>query len=58
MKESNVNYEQLQKTFMELNELKCILRKTQSFFEEVKYVLYCLVNATIENACFYYFYHQ
>jgi len=38
MKESNVNFEQLQKTFMELNELKCILRKTQTYFEEVCFV--------------------
>ncbi|XP_066935282.1 V-type proton ATPase 116 kDa subunit a 1-like [Clytia hemisphaerica] len=40
MKESNINYEQLQKTFMELNELKCILRKTQSFFEEAEHQLF------------------
>lgn len=37
MKESNGNFQQLQKTSLELNELKHILRKTQSFFEEEGY---------------------
>ena len=40
MKESNANFEQLQKTSLELNELKHILRKTQAFFEEVTYLFY------------------
>ena len=35
MKEVNVNQEQLKRNFLELTELKHILRKTQSFFEEV-----------------------
>jgi len=34
MKDSNSNYEALQRSFLELSELKHILRKTQSFFEE------------------------
>ena len=35
MKDSNANYEALMKSFLELTELKHILRKTQTFFEEV-----------------------
>ena len=35
MKDSNANYEALMKGFLELTELKHILRKTQTFFEEV-----------------------
>ena len=35
MKDSNANYEALMKSFLELTELKHILRKTQAFFEEV-----------------------
>ncbi|XP_068716024.1 V-type proton ATPase 116 kDa subunit a 1-like isoform X5 [Montipora foliosa] len=34
MKDSNANYEALMKSFLELTELKHILRKTQTFFEE------------------------
>jgi V-type H+-transporting ATPase subunit a len=37
MKDSNSNYEALQRSFLELTELKHILRKTQSFFEEAEY---------------------
>lgn len=35
MKDSNANYEALMKSFLELTELKHILRKTQTFFEEI-----------------------
>jgi hypothetical protein len=35
MKEVNSNSEALKKNFLELTELKHILRKTQTFFEEV-----------------------
>ena len=35
MKEVNANAEALMRNFLELTELKHILRKTQSFFEEV-----------------------
>lgn len=35
MKDSNGNYEALMRSFLELTELKHILRKTQTFFEEV-----------------------
>ena len=36
MKDSNANYEALQRSFLELTELKHILRKTQTFFAEVR----------------------
>jgi len=36
MKEVNANAEALMRNFLELTELKHILRKTQSFFEEVR----------------------
>ena len=36
MKEVNANAEALKRNFLELTELKHILRKTQNFFEEVK----------------------
>jgi len=36
MKEVNINQEQLKRNFLELTELKHILRKTQGFFEEVR----------------------
>ena len=36
MKEVNANAEALKRNFLELTELKHILRKTQSFFEEVR----------------------
>jgi len=35
MKEVNANSEALKRNFLELTELKHILRKTQTFFEEV-----------------------
>lgn len=35
MKEVNANAEALKRNFLELTELKHILRKTQNFFEEV-----------------------
>jgi len=35
MKEINSNAEALKRNFLDLTELKHILRKTQSFFEEV-----------------------
>ncbi|XP_057292954.1 V-type proton ATPase 116 kDa subunit a 1-like isoform X2 [Hydractinia symbiolongicarpus] len=37
MKDSNSNYEALQRSFLELTELKHILKKTQTFFEEEGY---------------------
>jgi len=36
MKEINSNAEALKRNFLDLTELKHILRKTQSFFEEVR----------------------
>ena len=36
MKDSNTNYEALMTSVLELNELKHILSKTHTFFEEVK----------------------
>ena len=36
MKDSNANYEALMKGFLELTELKHIMRKTHTFFEEVQ----------------------
>ena len=42
MKDSNANYEALMKSFLELTELKHILRKTQTFFEEVLYMCHPL----------------
>ena len=36
MKEVNANAEALKRNYLELTELKHILRKTQSFFEEVR----------------------
>ena len=41
MKDSNANYEALMKSFLELTELKHILRKTQTFFEEVMALSMC-----------------
>ncbi len=38
MKDSNSNYEALQRSFLELTELKHILRKTQTFFAEVSFI--------------------
>lgn len=39
MKDSNTNYEALMTSILELNELKHILSRTQTFFEEVKWNL-------------------
>ena len=39
MKNSNTNYEALMTSVLELNELKHILSRTQTFFEEVKWNL-------------------
>ena len=36
MKDSNANYEALMRSFLELTELKHIMRKTHTFFEEVQ----------------------
>ena len=36
MKEVNANAEALKRNYLELTELKHILRKTQTFFEEVR----------------------
>lgn len=43
MKEVNANAEALKRNYLELTELKHILRKTQSFFEEVSSVLDAIV---------------
>jgi len=40
MKEINSNAEALKRNFLDLTELKHILRKTQSFFEEVLHMCY------------------
>lgn len=40
MKDSNANYEALMRSFLELTELKHILKKTQTFFEEVKFQIF------------------
>ena len=45
MKDSNANFEALQRSFLELTELKHILRKTQTFFAEV---CSCYQQCTIE----------
>lgn len=37
LKEINTNQEALKRNFLELTELKFILRKTQQFFDEVRY---------------------
>ena len=37
MNEVNTNQEALKRNFLELTELKHILRKTQTFFEEVRF---------------------
>lgn len=39
MKEVNGNAEALKKTFLELSELKHILKKTQQFFDQVRLLL-------------------
>ena len=41
MKEINSNAEALKRNFLDLTELKHILRKTQSFFEEVTDIHSC-----------------
>jgi V-type H+-transporting ATPase subunit a len=41
MKEVNANAEALKRNYLELTELKHILRKTQSFFEEVIFCWLC-----------------
>ena len=45
MKDSNANYEALMRSFLELTELKHILRKTQTFFEEVSclFLMFCSI---------------
>lgn len=42
LKEVNTNAEALKKTFLELTELKHILRKTQAFFDEVRTLVWHL----------------
>jgi len=39
LREVNTNEETLKKNFLELTELKHILRKTQTFFDEVRLVV-------------------
>lgn len=50
LREVNQNSEALKKNFLELTELKHILRKTQTFFDEVNNVLFVLIscNSLIE----------
>ena len=43
MKEVNRNSEALKRNYLELTELKHILRKTQTFFEEVSDVIFHLL---------------
>ena len=45
MKEVNTNHEALKRNFLELTELKHILRKTQNFFDEV------ISNLTLFHIC-------
>ena len=56
LQEVNQNAEQLKKNFLELTELKHILRKTQQFFEEQdqmdQQVRVCHVIAEGESHCF------
>ena len=40
LREVNSNAEALKKNFLELTELKHILRKTQGFFDEVRFLAY------------------
>ena len=43
MNEVNTNQEALKRNFLELTELKHILRKTQNFFEEVNTLCFFMV---------------
>ena len=53
MNDVNANTEALKKNFLELTELKHILRKTQVFFEEVKDVLIQVaVKVGFKSFCF------
>ena len=47
MKEVNANAEALKRNFLELTELKHILRKTQTFFEEVSNFRYTILSLHI-----------
>ena len=44
MKESNTNYENLQRSYLELTELKHILEKTQAIMSEVCYPSHNITN--------------
>lgn len=48
LKEINTNQEALKRNFLELTELKFILRKTQQFFDEVR-LLFLLVFEQLIN---------
>ena len=50
LKEVNNNAETLKKNFLELTELKHILQKTQTFFDEVSCCFGCYVAFDVRNA--------
>lgn len=45
LKEVNSNAEALKKTFLELSELRYILKKTQQFFDEVSFCIHTLMSS-------------
>ena len=49
LKEINTNQEALKKNFLELTELKHILRRTQQFFDEVCFFTFSDVHTTTDN---------
>ena len=49
LREVNQNAEALKRNFLELTELKHILRKTQVFFDEVCQLFYCIHNHTLKK---------
>ncbi|VDP25914.1 unnamed protein product [Schistosoma curassoni] len=49
LKEVNSSAEKLKKTYLELSELKQILRKTQTFFDEVSFYFFVRVNVSPSN---------
>lgn len=51
LREVNQNSEALKKNFLELTELKHILRKTQTFFDEVRKISY-LYYVNYETVCY------
>lgn len=47
LKEINTNQEALKKNFLELTELKHILRRTQQFFDEVSWTVHTVYNLMV-----------